>query len=375
MSPRLRRSILGAALAVPIVFGFAASALAEISGDCSAQINGANVEGRNSRDKADAIDVPEHAGIVVSGISQTPTDHVDIYMEFLGLFEWKVATDTFNPDTNWSSSVAVDDYAKYGVGLYRVRGSTGACSGAALVRVAGNPLGTVAGVAATAAAAAGVAALGAATARAGRAPSPAPDSASSQTSDDDDYGWDPIYGWGPIMGPPEPTSAVRGPCSLFVLPALLLTGAAMLGAVPAPAAGPRRASSLRLSFVGIAGGLLAALGTTVLLQQYSVLYPTRTTTIVLLALGLALGVALPTLANRRVVGAASRVAAARAARIAQARAARLEEESAPPPPPAADDLPPPPPEDLSPPPATSSPSWETPAPPDEQPPPPPPEQP
>ena len=70
----------------------------------------------------------------------------------------------------------VDDYAKYGVGLYKVigqsEGPAGTCSGSALVKVAGNPLKTVAGAAAagiTALGAVGLAAAGAVSALGGQA--------------------------------------------------------------------------------------------------------------------------------------------------------------------------------------------------------------
>ena len=88
---------------------------------------------------------------------------------------------------------------------------------------------------------------------------------------------------------------------LFVLPALLLTGAAMAaGAGPPPAAEtavrlPRVGWRPRISAVGLVGGLLAGAGIVVLLQQYAVVYPTRAVAIEGLVGGLALGLIIPSL--------------------------------------------------------------------------------
>jgi hypothetical protein len=73
---------------------------------------------------------------------------------------------------SWSSDVKVNNYAKWGVGLYKVVGSSSggvSCSGSALVKVKGNPLTTVAGLVGLVAALAGLAGIGAAVAMAMRA--------------------------------------------------------------------------------------------------------------------------------------------------------------------------------------------------------------
>jgi hypothetical protein len=96
---------------------------------------------------------------------------------------------------------------------------------------------------------------------------------------------------------------VRRLCVGFVIAAFMLTLVAVAGAaLTAAAPGPGRVRFRpRLSFFGILGGLLAGLGAGVLLQQYAILYPTRTVAIIELAAGLALGILLPSLGRLRAV--------------------------------------------------------------------------
>jgi len=80
----------------------------------------------------------------------------------------------------------------------------------------------------------------------------------------------------------------------------VLTGMAMAtgGGQPAPAPMPaRRRMSWRprLSVVGTLGGLLGGSGVVVLLQQFSVLYPTLAVAIIGLVGGLAIGILVPSL--------------------------------------------------------------------------------
>jgi hypothetical protein len=77
-----------------------------------------------------------------------PITQLKVELEFAGI-RWTVHDEPTTGRT-WSKEVAVDDYATYGVGLYKVIGSSSgpglSCSGAALVKVEGNPLTTVAGL-------------------------------------------------------------------------------------------------------------------------------------------------------------------------------------------------------------------------------------
>ena len=97
------------------------------------------------------------------------------------------------------------------------------------------------------------------------------------------------------------SKATGGWCSLFgvllllLLPLVLLfgTGAVAMAAV-VPIARVRRRR--RWPFLlGAFSGLLTGLGVGVLLQQYAIVYPTRTWAIVYVAGGIALGLAIPAL--------------------------------------------------------------------------------
>jgi len=104
--------------------------------------------------------------IEVVGTSTAPVRAYDITLHY-GFIGFPAKSDTpTGDDTRWSGEVQVDDYTPFGVGLYRVEGtSSGAapCSGWAYVRITGPfPLATVAG--AVAAVLAGVGIVGALTA-------------------------------------------------------------------------------------------------------------------------------------------------------------------------------------------------------------------
>jgi hypothetical protein len=135
---------VGSALALLVL---SPPAAANISGPCTASINGVNVAGLGTGAASDAVLVKEKSKATVTMAAASAISHLKIQIEFAG-FRWTVKNE---PTTgkSWSRAVNVDDYATYGVGLYKVSGaSTGAglaCSGAALVKVEGNPLTTVAG--------------------------------------------------------------------------------------------------------------------------------------------------------------------------------------------------------------------------------------
>ena len=93
--------------------------------------------------------------IVVS--SDEPIGHYQVQLAFAG-FHWTVAEDDAT-GTEWSRTLEVKDYTKFGVGLYQVRAvSSGgtACEGAVLIRVTGSPFATIAGWAGVLLAGAGI---------------------------------------------------------------------------------------------------------------------------------------------------------------------------------------------------------------------------
>ena len=133
-----------AALVVPM----AATASAEVSGPCSGTIKGVDVATRNSAKPSDAILVTKTESVAVGATAAGTIDKYKIQMHFAGI-AWTVGKGSADGNS-WSKTVNVAPYARYGVGLYKVSGvSSGAanCTGAALVKVEGNALGTPAGLA------------------------------------------------------------------------------------------------------------------------------------------------------------------------------------------------------------------------------------
>jgi hypothetical protein len=146
------------------------SAAAEISGPCNATINDQNAKDQGTGAFASPITVANDAIVPVTMSSGSQISHLKIKIEFAG-FSWTVR-DKASHGKSWASDVKVKNYAKYGVGLYKVVGSSSggvSCSGSALVKVKGNPLTTVAGIVGLVAALAGLGGIGAAVAMTMRA--------------------------------------------------------------------------------------------------------------------------------------------------------------------------------------------------------------
>jgi hypothetical protein len=155
-------SVLVALIATGVIATILApSALAEISGPCTATINGQSVENQGTGAFSDPITVKNDAVVPVTMQTNAgDISHLTIKIEFAGT-SWTVR-DKPSHGNSWASTVNVKDYAKYGVGLYKVVGSSSggvSCSGSALVKVEGNPLTTVAGIAGLVAAILGVAGI------------------------------------------------------------------------------------------------------------------------------------------------------------------------------------------------------------------------
>ncbi len=135
-------------LALATCLALAPVAGATIDGPCRATIAGQNVADRDTHATSDPITVAEGSSVRVTMASARPITHLEVELEFAGV-RWTVHDEPTTGRT-WSKEVAVDDYATYGVGLYKVIGSsTGpglTCSGEALVEVEGSPLSTVAGL-------------------------------------------------------------------------------------------------------------------------------------------------------------------------------------------------------------------------------------
>jgi len=296
----------GTALFLPLL---ALGASADIVGPCSATLNGTNVAQNGG-----PIDVGSNDIVAVTmGSAAAEVTHLRVQMHY-GPASWTV----YNQDTsgrNVNKNVSVEDYARYGVGLYKVTStatlSSGeGCSGSALVKVSGSPLTTVAGAAAAAGVGLGVAGLAVA---AGLAYSKAPEPPSPYL---DEEAARARAAQGDSIGPGKALRILTfAPCVSAVLPAILLTILAMVtgggGAVPLPpgparGARPRARWGIRLSAVGLLSGVLAGAGAVVLLQQYAVVYPSTGVIAAGLAAGLAVGILLPSLGRTLAIRRARR---------------------------------------------------------------------
>jgi len=138
---------VGLALAVPLAALVAGPAGAEVSGPCTGMIKGVDVSRVSSGNKNQAIKVKKTENVTVGATASAPIDRYKVQLAFIGR-NWTVAKGTANGNS-WSRTVNVADYARYGVGLYKVSGvsSGGAnCTGAALVEVEGSAFGSIAGI-------------------------------------------------------------------------------------------------------------------------------------------------------------------------------------------------------------------------------------
>jgi hypothetical protein len=132
-----------AVIAVVLTPAFSA---AQITGGCSVTVNGRDAG--TAHNASSAIKVGENETVTVVGTAPGPITGYTVSMKF-GPIKYTAKTGTVSGgDTTWTGQVKMSDYAKYGVGLYRVEGaSTGTvCTGWVYLKITGrNPLTTVAG--------------------------------------------------------------------------------------------------------------------------------------------------------------------------------------------------------------------------------------
>ena len=149
MRKRGRQLLVGAAL-VAVIASSGTPAGASMSGPCTASVNGQDVAPLSASSPSDAIDVESSDTVQVQAQSSSSIGTYRIELEYAGI-RWTVAKGQAT-DNQWSRAVNVDDYARYGAGLYRVHGvsdGAGSCDGAVLIDVGGFPLATPAGIVAT----------------------------------------------------------------------------------------------------------------------------------------------------------------------------------------------------------------------------------
>lgn len=368
---RLFAPVLFAALATAGVGALLAPpAHAEIDAGCTAHIAGINVQPLDPDDSNDAIPVRHEDDVTVTFSGPNTLLNYQLLLEFAG-FQWTVK-DFDDPDPDWGDTVPVSDYAKHGVGLYKVvlkttnADGTPGCEGAALVDVDGDPLSTTAGIIGAIVTVVGVVGVAASGVNASRpsvkikkkvdkwlleqvaeitAASEAnlPADAVQSAEADRLKRLQRLEGLG--IGKIGKIGKLRGILTWLAFPGLVFaTGlAAPVAASPSPAGagatGPlqleRVAWKPRVSFIGLLAGVFISVGTVVLLQQYSEVYPTRSISLLGIVLGLVVGLTVPSIfrlydvwrANRIIAGAERRLNAA--LRASPLRATPSPEEEAP----------------------------------------------
>ena len=154
MAPTHRRRAVPRALAAVGALAVVVAATAgpgpadaQVTGGCTATINGQDVGAARSASSAIEVDVDDT--VVVVGTAPGPIDTYEVLLTF-GPASFTAADGTVDDgDTTYTGDAVIADYATYGVGIYRVEGRTTGteCSTWAYVKVTGrNPLTTVAGV-------------------------------------------------------------------------------------------------------------------------------------------------------------------------------------------------------------------------------------
>jgi hypothetical protein len=298
---------------------------AEIDGPCNAAIAGVSLRDTDSNDPDTAIKVDKDSQIGVAMMASAGFASHTVSLEFAGI-QWEVNSQTHDGQTDWVHVINVDDYATYGVGLYKVVGEAtltdgSTCSGAALIDVQGSPFGTVAGILAAVSVVGGAAAI----------------VMSSLAS----YGEGVqarrrVRRWlddqvkrieaGEMAVDMGAFKGAVGKLPIFpvwliaALPALLLTGSMVSaggigGAAVAGIRLPRSSFRPKISLIGGLGGIFFAEGIVVLLQQYAVQPLTQSSALAGVVVGLGLAVTVTTLVRLWSNAETNRAIAAAEARI------------------------------------------------------------
>lgn len=284
--------------AVGIALLAAEPASAEVNGGCTASMKGVSLAHTPpGNGPAVTVGKDDVVPFSMSGPSGQKFSELHIYLTFAG-----ADVDIYDAPAGggtWSHNVDVHSFARFGVGYYRLKGvgdfgGGGSCDGEALIKVTGDPLGTLAGDAGLGGTVAGV--LGILGAGLGATPGGDGGSGQGGSVTAQDVKKEEEY----ERLDEEAHSVTGGWCSLFgviavlLLPLLVLfgTGAAAM-AVVAPAVRVKRRNWPLV--LGAFSGLLTGLGAGVLLQQYAIVYPTRTYAIIYIVGGILFGLAVPML--------------------------------------------------------------------------------
>lgn len=148
----MKRFLVVASVAVFFVVVGAPPAGAIMTGACTANVNGVDVAPLPVDDAAAAIKVPEGGTVTWSVSSPSAVRSRNLVMSFAGVdVTIDRGTSTGQDGGSRGDTVAIDDYAWMGAGLYQVAGvgrlgDGTTCTGAVLIEVGGNPLGTAGGI-------------------------------------------------------------------------------------------------------------------------------------------------------------------------------------------------------------------------------------
>jgi len=303
---RIRRRLavggLGVTAALYLLSVTSTDARAEVTNNgltCHATISGFDVSALDSEDTSKAVEVDKSSAVTVSMSSEQTMDQYTVDLAF-GFRGWQVAEGAAGQNS-WRNALKVNDYARFGIGLYRVTatsfGPSGSCTANALVRVTGNPIpDTVAGdVGASLGALGGLGMLGSAI----RGGSGGSDSGGGGGGDGggDSGGGGPYKEEVPTgLLPPDDDWCYPG----FVIAILMTVGFMAVGggATAAAAAGPRLPRAKwrpHIALIPILSGIVGAAGVLVLFQQYGIMFPTLKVTIEAGVAGIVVGVGLPSL--------------------------------------------------------------------------------
>ncbi|HLX31415.1 MAG TPA: hypothetical protein VKR79_01475 [Gaiellaceae bacterium] len=306
-------AVAAALLAAGVALLVPEPAAAIVNSGCTAALNGTDLTDLPA-DPGNAVVVgkDEVVPMTMTSTNGKTFDRLEIQLVFGG-FGWDVYNAPAGGGT-WSQNVDVHSFARGGVGLYEIKGighySDGTtCSGRAFIKVSGDPFGTVAGITAAAASGAGVLSVLGAGIAAGGENGPGGGGSGgggggtpyTEETAERDAAREEARKQDERAYPETVYEAQWGRCFLLAiaaLPLFLLLGAgSMLMAVV-----PVRARwTPRISVVGVIGGLLTGLGAGTLLQEYAIVYPSRTWALIYILGGIAFGLAVPSLARVRAV--------------------------------------------------------------------------
>jgi uncharacterized protein DUF2510 len=287
---------------------FMGSAAATVTAGCSGQVNESTFQ---SITLASPLRITENQTLNVRAGSQLRVRLYVVRMYYFGIrYAIRGGTTT---DNTWQGTFNASQVFTRGTGNYIVEGiltnnQVGVvCLATLYIHVIGNPLEGPVSQGAAGVTAAGLLGLIATAVTGGKVPlgfesttTPEDEEKIKEKQEDEKKNRDKL-----IEEEAEAKRKSEKACWFLVLPALLMTAGMMAsggGTSAAEVASPGRVRwRPRLSFVAIGSGMLFALGSGVLLQQYGVIWPTLGMGIAFLIGGIALGIMVPTLTRLRVV--------------------------------------------------------------------------